>query len=372
MSAVTSKNTTWRKVKLTDVADVDWGDTNTTKSSYKAEGYLAFSATGPDGLMDHYDFDREAIILSAIGANCGQTWFTQGKWSSIKNTIHIWGKEGLADTKFLFYLTRNPKIWPQRGSAQPFISKGDAERMEISIPDEIEDQRRIAAVVSSFDSKIKNNNRIIKILEEIAQTIFTEWFMKFRFPGYEKAEFVESELGRIPEGWEVVQIEKLVKRVSAGKKFDQKTALLAGKVPILDQGKSGIIGFHNEEPGVFASEKDPIIVFANHTCYENLVMYPFSAIQNVLPFKPSSGYHRSIYWLFFATKDLVKFNDYKGHWPELMSRRIIVPPNVETETFKNLIGPMIIKKYSCEKENIALGTARDLLLPKLMSGKVRV
>lgn len=66
--------------------------------------------------------------------------------------------------------------------------------------------------------------------------------------------------------------------------MQKKTAEEKGTVPILDQGKSGLIGYHNDKPGMMASPDDPIIVFANHTCYMRLIMFDFSAIQNVLPF----------------------------------------------------------------------------------------
>jgi type I restriction enzyme S subunit len=80
----------WSYDRLGNITELSWGDTNTTKSSYVKSGYPAYSASGPDGFMSHADFDRKGIVLSAIGANCGQTWFASGKWSCIKNTIRIW------------------------------------------------------------------------------------------------------------------------------------------------------------------------------------------------------------------------------------------------------------------------------------------
>ena len=73
--------------KLGEIADVNWGDTSVTKASYVPNGYPAYSATGCDGFLPYADFDREAIVLSAIGARAGKTWFVDGKWSCIKNTI---------------------------------------------------------------------------------------------------------------------------------------------------------------------------------------------------------------------------------------------------------------------------------------------
>jgi type I restriction enzyme S subunit len=125
----------WEVKKLGDLADISWGDTSTTKASYVAEGYAAYSAAGLDGKLDHYDFERIGIVLSAIGAQCGKTWFARGKWSCIKNTIRFWSKDERATTEFLFLATEGQNFWPRRGAAQPFISQGDAERIELLIPD---------------------------------------------------------------------------------------------------------------------------------------------------------------------------------------------------------------------------------------------
>ena len=95
----------------------------------------------------------------------------------------------------------------------------------------------------------------------MAQAIYREWFVEFRFPGHEGVQMVDSELGLMPQGWEVVRTEQIIKRVQSGKKYNQKTVEQIGSVPVLDQGQSGIIGYHNDVPGVIASEDEPIIVF---------------------------------------------------------------------------------------------------------------
>src|ERR1019366_9815621 len=95
-----------------------------------------------------------------------------------------------------------------------------------------------------------------------------------------------------------------------------------GKVPVLDQGKGGAIGYHDDEPGVVASIEHPVAVFANHTCYMRLVHFPFSTIQNVLPFV-GSGF--DTIWTFYATRGQQSFTEYKGHWPDFIIRKIVVP-----------------------------------------------
>jgi type I restriction enzyme S subunit len=236
----------------------------------------------------------------------------------------------------------------------------------------IASQQRIAGILSAYDELIENNQRRIKILEVMARGLYREWFVHFRFPGHENHPRVASALGEIPQGWEVKIVDELVKRIPVGRKYDQKSVNLEGATPVFDQGKSGIIGFHDDEPGVTASETDPVIVFANHTCYQRLIHVPFSAIQNVLPFKPSPGIPRNIYWLHWATNGLVVFNDYKGHWPEFAAKTMIVPPSNLCQRFGDFAMPISRQILKLESQIQNLRRTRDLLLPRLLSGQINV
>ncbi len=119
---------------LGEIADVQWGDTRTTKASYVDKGYAAYSASGPDGLLDHFDHDGPGIVLSAIGAQCGRIWLALSRWSAIKNTIIIKARAGKTTAHLLYLALNKDGIWPKRGAAQPFISQGDARKIPIRLP----------------------------------------------------------------------------------------------------------------------------------------------------------------------------------------------------------------------------------------------
>jgi type I restriction enzyme, S subunit len=204
------------------------------------------------------------------------------------------------------------------------------------------------------------------------RVLYREWFVNFRFPGHERLSRVASPLGDIPQGWEVRTVEEIVKRIPVGKKYDQKTVNTTGAVPVLDQGKSGIIGYHDDEPGIEASETTPVVVFANHTCYQRLIHFPFSAIQNVLPFVPSPALPRNIYWLHWATNGLVVFNDYKGHWPEFAAKNLVVPSAGLCQRFGDFVAPLSRRILKLERVIDNLRRTRDLLLPRLLSGPVNL
>ena len=347
---------------------------NTQQRSQRQGEYPYYGAARIIDSVDDYIFDGRYLLI----AEDGSVSTTEGKavlqlvkgkfW--VSNHAHVVQGKSPISTDFLYFAMSNVVISGYiTGTAQPKISQKNLKAIKLFLPP-LPTQRKITAVLSAYDDLIENNTRRIEILEEMAGAIYREWFVEFRFPGHEQVPMVESELGLIPQGWEVVKTEQIVKRVPSGKKYNQKTVEQVGSVPVLDQGRSGIIGYHNDAPGVVASKDEPIIVFANHTCYQRVIQFPFSAIQNVLPFLPHPKKHRNIYWLHWATKDLVDFNDYKGHWPEFMSKELPLPPAAICEQFSELIKPMVQLTHSLGKRNQNLRQTRDLLLPKLISGEL--
>lgn len=375
----------FKEFQLKDLLDIQWGDTKTTKSSYIDEGYVAYSASGPDGFLDHYDYDADGVVLSAIGANCGTTFLAKGKWSCIKNTIRFLPKNNQIDIRYFYYLSKRNNFFPLRGSAQPFISQTDIRDLYVEIP-EIKYQRFIGEILDEIEQKIDVNVKISQTLESIAQSIFKSWFIDFD-PVHAKSRgekpfgmddetaglfpdsFEESELGMIPKGWNVRSIGDSVVKQKVGKLFDSKTSFTKGAVPVLDQGKSGVVGYHNEEPGVFASPDEPLVVFANHTCSLRLISYPFSVIQNVFPL---IGKNVDVMWLYFAVEGKQLFDSYKGHWPDFVLHKIIHPADEMTRIFRSKVEPILQQKWLLEAESVSLANLRDVLLPKLISGELQI
>ena len=333
----------------------------------------------------HFKMDSKAmgrpqhndVIFSIIGT-IGQAYVVQenDRFGMSSSVAMLRPNTASLTPHYLYYWITGPVFQNELygikgGVAQGYVSLEMIKSLSLAAPP-LPTQQKIASILSAYDDLIENNNRRIQILEEMAQGIYREWFVHFRFPGHENVNMVDSELGKIPEGWAVSLVENAIDRYRPGKLFSQKTVKEYGKVPVLDQGRSGIIGYHDEAPGVDASVADPIIVFANHTCYQRLILFPFSAIQNVLPFKSNSQLKRDLFWLHYSTKDLVEFNDYKGHWPEFISKKIVVPSIEYCDKFGELLRPIYEMLNHFESKNQALRKTRDLLLPRLISGRLDV
>jgi type I restriction enzyme S subunit len=371
----------WRKVKLGEIADIKMGQSPSSQFYNSRgeglpfyQGITDFGSKYPNKSVyctNPIKIAEKGEVLFSVRAPVGEVNIAIEK-SCIGRGIAALSMKN-KNNEFLYYLLKYHTQYFKNisgGTTYESIGKDQIVEIEVTIPEDINEQKRIADILSAFDEKIELNNKIIKTLEEMAQEVFKEWFVRFRFPGWQKIKFVDSELGKIPEGWEVKNIMEIIKRIPVGKRYDNKTALPKGKVPILDQGQSGIIGFHNGEPGVKASPKNPVAVFSNHTCYYRLVTFDFSCIQNVIPYIGINGYPTT--FVFYLTKDKIKMSDYKGHWPEFTAQKFVVPPPELAKKFSEVIQPMIEKIDEITKENQKLAELRDLLLPKLMSGELLV
>lgn len=126
----------WGYKSLETIAHIQWGDTSITKAAYKENGYDAYSATGLDGKLEYYDYERTGIVISAIGANCGKIWYASGKWSCIKNTLLFWATSKNVNDEYFYCHFNTSNLWPKRGAAQPFISLGDAQKIKVLVSTE--------------------------------------------------------------------------------------------------------------------------------------------------------------------------------------------------------------------------------------------
>lgn len=169
-------------------------------------------------------------LLATVRPNLRSFWFARNpQENAIASTgfaVLRAGKE--IDERFLYFTVTNQPFTDYlaanaKGAAYPAVDTDTIERVEIFLPP-LPTQRKIAAILSAYDDLIENNLRRIKILEEMAQNLYREWFVKFRFPGHQHARFVDSPLGRIPEGWEMVSLENVCSRITDGSHHSPKTA----------------------------------------------------------------------------------------------------------------------------------------------------
>ncbi|MBP0465879.1 restriction endonuclease subunit S [Roseomonas sp. PWR1] len=380
----------WHEVALGTVAEVRWGDTKTTKASYVTAGYPAFSATGKDGLLDHYDHEGPGIVLSAIGAQCGKSWFTDGRWSCIKNTIYIKGDSKRADTRYLSFVLSDPDVWPKRGAAQPFISQTDARAVQIRLPP-LDTQRRITGILSAYDDLIENNERRIAILEEMARRIFREWFVDFRFPGHEAVRMVDTEAGKIPEGWQFGPVSRIAEATGASISPSQSPqrffahyslpAFDAGQQPAVELGsaiQSNKLLF--EPPVVLLAKLNPR--FDRTWAITEAAGHKQVASTEYVPLRPRPGVplaylQCAVQGTAFRDRLLglaqgTSTSHQRAKPQDILAINVPVPPSRLLQLADEHLDPLLVGAKLARAANVGLRRSRDLILPRLISGDLTV
>lgn len=281
------------------------------------------------------------------------------------------GIDGVSDTDYIYYLLRMKHI--KQLAANSMTGASGRQRADLNFIKKIkwdfpkiDKQKQIVSILSKYDSLIETNNKRIKILEQMAEELYKEWFVRFRFPGYKKAEFESG----IPKGWEVKKIKEIVKRLPFGLLYKAENTESEGKVIVIDQSQNEFVGFHNNEPSHIASIEKPIALFGDHSCKYQLMNTPFSLSENVIPYIGISGILTS--YLFYLTKGIIETTEYKRHWAEFVSRKVLVAPIKLQMKFVKRLESIHSENQILKKKNRNLIKQRDLLLPRLMSGKLEV
>jgi len=245
-------------------------------------------------------------------------------------------------------------------------------------------QRRIATVLASYDELIENNTRRIQILEEMAQAIYREWFVEFRYPGHEDVPLVDSDLGPIPEGWEWQPLFD-VAVPTFGFAFKSKQFNTEGDgVPVIrirDLPKNGSQTFTRESAATrYEVDDGDLLVGMDgdfHMCMWSAG--PAYLNQRVVRFRPQDD-SLSRYEIFLGLKrPIQELNQSivgttvahlgKRHL-ELL--RLAVPTEGVRNQARAVFDPLFDLVIGLRKANRNLRTTRDLLLPRLISGEIDV
>ena len=283
------------------------------------------------------------------------------------------GKSGLADDDYVYYLAKSQYIRDMAINSMTGASgrqRADAKfigKIKWNFPS-LNIQTKIASILSSYDDLIENNNKRIKILEQMAENLYKEWFVRFRIPGYQTAEFENG----IPKGWKVVRVKNCLKRLPFNRLCKQDELESSGKVIVIDQSSNEFMGFHNNEPSHYASFEDPIILFGDHSCKFVLMTKNFSLGENVVPFRSINTEELDNYYLYYAVHKLIVTEEYKRHWGRFTAMKFFKPQINLQKKFAEFVKQLVHKKEMLWIQNQNLIKQRDLLLPRLMSGKLVV
>ena len=275
----------------------------------------------------------------------------------------------LADKLFLYYLfnTRDVRAQLQAtatGSKVRHTAPSRIEDVEVLLPP-LQTQQLIGSVLSAYDELIENNTRRIQILEELAQAIYREWFVQFRFPGHDRVPLVDTDFGSLPMGWLAARLRD-VAELAYGKAL-KATDRRGGSVAVY--GSGGVVGWHDEAlavgPGVVIGRKGNV----GSVYWSDGPFFPIDTTYYVKTRFPLT-------FMYFALRDL-KFIDSHAAVPGLSRDQayglpLIVPSAEVCSRFDEIISPIFELRRTLLGATKNLQATRDLLLPRLMSGEIDV
>jgi type I restriction enzyme S subunit len=365
----------WRKVKLGEIMQISRNFGKKIKvSEYKAKGLIPIYDQGSDFVSGYTDDLKAAYNgqLPAIlfGDHTLRLRLINHKFAIGADGIQILEPLDPAIDRIFFYYLLKYAIKSLKSYGYERHLKYLRE-VEISYPEDLNEQKRIADILSAFDDKIEVNNKIIKTLEEMAQEIFKEWFVRFRFPGWEKVKFIDSELGKIPEGWEVKKFEEIMEFLS-GKNPDSTIFNSFGKYYIY--GSNTIMGKSDK-----FLYNGPIVILARigSNCGAlRLSIAPCWISNNTAGIKGKNGISTFFIYLLLKNFDFNQIKEGTGqpyiNIKALKSYTTALPSRHILKNFEEVIFNFYFKIQQRVEENQNLAALRDLLLPKLMSGEIRV
>jgi type I restriction enzyme S subunit len=350
------------------------------KTDLSDSGYPVFSGYGIVGFAHSYHYEHPEVIIVARGVGgTGDVKFSPPKCFLTNLSIAAQIACPQVDKHFLFYRLNYPSLWALRtGAAQAQITIERLNRHEVDIPP-LPTQRKIASVLSAYDDHIENNTRRIAILEEMAQSLYREWFVELRFPGHENARFVDSPLGKIPEGWKAAMLgdvvsnfDRLRKPLSSMQRADMKGEYpYYGAAKIFDyindyifEGKYLLLA---EDGSVITTDRKPVLQMAYGKFWVNNHAHILQGRPPVCTEQLCvclSATDVSAYVTGAAQPKITQAN---------MNRMpFLVATDDVQSAFADLIVPFFDEMHLLDRKNATLRQTRDLLLPKLISGQLDV
>ena len=324
--------------------------------------------------IKRYIVEEDDICIVIVGANIGDVGSVPKSLHGAnltENAVRLTNLRHDVHNTYLKYalLTRSAKEQMKlfaAGAAQSKLGIYKVNEVQLPLPS-LDSQCKIAAILSAYDGLIENNNKRIKLLEQAAHDLYREWFVHFRFPSHEDVEMVNSgtDFGMIPRGWEAIRLEDAME-LAYGKAL-KKNVRIPGRYPVY--GSAGIIDTHNDylvnAPGIVVGRKGNVgsVFWADDNFYPIDTVY-YVKTDLCLPY------------VFYNLQNQNFINN-DAAVPGLSRRQayslpFVVPPESTAKRFEDIVSPIFQQVYGLRKRHTALMEARDLLLPRLVSGELDV
>ncbi|WP_136616554.1 MULTISPECIES: restriction endonuclease subunit S [Mesorhizobium] len=379
------------KVRLGEVCKLHYGKSLREYQNLASDDNCVrvFGTNGPIGWTKEALTDHSTLVIGRKGAYRGVHFSETPSWT-IDTAFFTTIDEGRLNLKWFYYRLCLLDINRMNsGGAIPSTSREDFYSVEINAPGLLT-QARVASVLSTYDDLIENNRRRIELLEEAARMLFREWFVHFRFPGYEHVEIING----IPEGWEVCRLDDCVSFRSGGTPSKAKEEYWQGDVPWISSGELTTMRVCTSQysvtndavaAGSRYAERDTILAVVRGMSLAKefrvgIVSKRVCFNQDIKALEPDRGVEGLFLFhaLFDQKEDIRQRATEASHGTKkletsvLEGLKIVVPLAAVRRQFIDYVEPMHAQWDVLFQQNRHLIEARDLLLPRVMNGEIAV
>lgn len=379
----------WISTKLGNILTLKRGYDLPNKSR-KRGSIPVVSSSGVSDFHAEYKVKAPGVVTGRYGT-IGEVFYIAEDFWPLNTTLYVEDFKG-NDPLFISYFLQCIDFQAYAAkSAVPGINRNDLHLADVHIPD-VFTQKQLAYILFSYDNLITNNNRRITILEEMAQKLYREWFVHFRFPGHENVKMVESEMGLIPEGWEIKKAYEVLTTQYGYTETAQNAAVGPQYLRGTDINKKSYIDWSSVPYCPINSEKkkkysleigDVVIIRMADPGKIGIVEEDVDAVfaSYLIKLKPIKNY-LTPYYLFYMTSDKA-FQGFvlgastgatrKSISAETIKEAPVLKPSYSVlMEFEERVGVFRKGLVNLLQKNANLRKTRDLLLPRLISGDIDV
>lgn len=390
----------WQKVKLGDIcgysrsripiSEVNLHNYVSTENLLKERGGKIIAGKIPEQ-SNFYEYNKGCTLVSNIRPYFKKIWFADIRGGCSNDVLVYTPNKGIND-KWLYYLLSQDSFFDfvmsgAKGTKMPRGDKSQIMKFSVALPP-LDEQKKIAEILSALDDKIELNNKINRNLEAQAQAIFKSWFIDFE--PFKNGRFIDSELGKIPEGWRIDRLGSVCECVLGGTPSRSHKEYWEGNIPWINSGKTN--EFRVISPSEFISDealkksatkflpkKTTILAITGATLGKvSLLEIGACANQSVVGIL-ENDYLPYEYIYRYVSHNIEKIISHQTGGAQqhinkdnIKNFHIILPPKCELKRYKIAVEHLYNEITTLAFQSRSLSQLRDTLLPKLMSGEINV
>ena len=328
--------------------------------------YPVVGSTSIIGHHDEFKVDPPGVVMGRSGSLGIPQYVPVKFWP---HNTSLWVKDFQGNfPRYVYYLLQTLDLGRfNAGTGVPTLNRNHLDNLKLTVHN-FPTQRKIADILSVYDELIEINQQRITLLERAGREIYREWFVRLRFPGYERTKIVDG----VPEGWEQIKVGNLLGRIRSKKRIKKTDYLDSGLFPCVDQSREFIGGYTDDLDAIHETPL-PVIVFGDHTRIVKFIDFPFARGADGTQLLIPNRNDMSVVQFYFALEAIDLSNYfYARHFKFLKHQVMLVPTKSLGDKFTAIAGEIMEQIKGLREQNRKLSKARDLLLPRLMSGQLAV